>query len=158
MDPQEAGEGTDGRMSFDEALARLKQGHGDAFAVTPVFEDDQEAAAGARVFVLMPDETGAPLLRYVAAPFFSAAYAANEQVPAAEAPESVRAMRFMPTRAQTSWFVGQMQLQIIIQRLVKASGTSAPQMPDYENAPSVHAGAEVVFPMARIGRPEKKPD
>lgn len=140
----------DGRLSFDEAVAHVVQRKAAAFAVTPVFEDDQEAAAGARVFVLQYDGKAGHLLRFVAGPFFSAAFAANERIPPDEIPASVRELRFMPTRVEESWFSGQVQL--LIQKLVKGSGTDAPQMPDYEKAPSYRAGEEVVFPIANIGR------
>lgn len=141
----------DARLSFDEALARVTRDGGAAFAVTPVFDEDQEAAAGARVFVLMPGAAGGVALRFVAGPFFATAFAANETIPIDEIPDSVRALRFMPTQADEAWFTGQVQL--LVQKLMRGTGTAAPQMPDYEKMPSLRAAEEVVFPLAHIGKP-----
>jgi hypothetical protein len=144
----------DGRMSFDEALAYAGADKGSAFAVTPVFgdvEDDQATAEGARVFVLLRDTDAIVRLRFVAGPFFSTAYAANEVIDAAEAPDSVRNLRFMPTRCEPAWFSE--QVQVLINKLVNASATQAPQMPDYEHAAKRSAAADVVFPLSFIGKP-----
>jgi hypothetical protein len=56
----------------------------------------------------------------------------------------------MPTRCEEDWF--SQQIQILIQKLVKAAGIDAGQMPDYENTPTHGAGPEAVFPISFIGR------
>jgi hypothetical protein len=140
----------DQRLSFDEAVHYVIQRRAAAFAVTPVFDEDHELAAGARVFLLAPDGKDGYYMQFIAGPFFSAAYAANDRVPAEEIPERVRELRFMPTRYEEDWLTD--QIQLLIQKLMQASGTSAPHMPDYENARQQHAAAEVVFPVAFIGR------
>lgn len=142
-----------GWMNFDEALACAESGQGSAFAVTPVFgdaSDGQETAEGARVFVLLRDADAVVRLRFVAGPFFSAAYAANEVMDAAEAPDSVRSLRFMATQCEPAWFSE--QVQVLINKLVNASGAQAPQMPDYEHAIKRAAAADVVFPLSFIGK------
>lgn len=139
----------DGRLSFDEAVAHVAQSGQVAFAAVPVFGDDDEAAEGARIFLLEGDGAGGVKLRFVAGPFFSNAYAANEVLPAAEAPDSVRELRFIPSRWQEGWL--DEQIQTLIQKLVKAAGIEAAQMPDYENAPRHGAGPEAVFPVSFIG-------
>jgi len=139
----------DKRMSFDAAWRHVIQGGGAAFAVHPVFEEDDDAApAGARVFVLAADGRGGCMLRFVAGRFFSGAYAADDLLAADEIPERVRELRFLPTRYDESWFTD--QLQVLIGKLTAATGTPAPHMPDYQNTPQRHAAAEVVFPMAFI--------
>jgi hypothetical protein len=146
----------DGRMSFSEAVAYVRRSRCGAFAVTPVFEEDQDAASGARVFVLDHDGRDQYVLRYIAGPFFSAAYAANERYLPSEIPERVRDLRFLPTRCEEDWFTDQVQL--LIQKLVRASGAAAPHMPDYENAPRMGARTEVVFPLSFVGRPNRGKD
>lgn len=144
----------DTRLSYVEAVAYVTQGKGDAFSVIPVFGDEDEApeaAEGARVFVLQSNGAGGFQLRFVAGPFFSAAYAANETIPAAEIPGSVEELRFMPTSCQEEWFTA--QVQVLINQLVNAAGLASAQMPDYLNAPTKGASPDVVFPMAFI---EKK--
>ena len=144
---------TDTRLSYSEAVAYVKQGKGAAFAVIPVFGDEDESpesAEGARVFVLQSDGAGDFQLRFVAGPFFSAAFAANEIIPADEVPASVEELRFMPTTCQEEWFTA--QVQVLINQLVNASGVAPAQMPDYLNAPSKGAGPEAVFPMTFIER------
>ncbi|GAB4165329.1 MAG: hypothetical protein OHK0026_04300 [Rhodocyclaceae bacterium] len=140
----------DTRMSFDEAVAHVTAHRASAFAVTPVFEDDSEAASGARVFVL-DHEDGGYVLRFVAGPFFSGAYAANESYRPEEIPERVRELRFLPTRCQPEWFAD--PVQVLIQKLMQASGAQAPHMPDYRSAPRKTAGAATSFPVSFIGRP-----
>lgn len=140
----------DARLDFDAAVAHVSAHGGAAFAVTPVFADDgDETAEGARIFILMPDDGGIGL-RFVAGPFFSAAFAANEVIDAADAPPSVRALRFLPTRCDEEWLTD--QVQVLINRLVNASGIAAPQMPDYLQAPKHGAGPEAVFPISFLGR------
>ncbi len=143
----------DTRLSYAEAVAYVKQGKGAAFSVIPVFGDDHESAEGARVFVLQSDNAGDFHLRFVAGPFFSAAYAANETISAAEIPASVAELRFMPTRCEEDWFTA--QVQVLINRMVNAAGVPAAQMPDYLSAPNKAASPEVVFPMTFIERKPK---
>jgi len=149
----------DTRMSYAEAIAYVKQGKGSAFAVTPVFGDQDEhgeapeAAEGARVFVLQSIGAGDFQLRFVAGPFFSAAYAANETIPADEIPASIEELRFMPTTCQEEWFSA--QVQVLINQLVNAAGVAPAQMPDYLSVPNKGAGPEAVFPMTFIERKKK---
>ncbi|MGB0126948.1 MAG: hypothetical protein WBP72_04850 [Rhodocyclaceae bacterium] len=140
----------DHRLSFDDAIAYVSSGRGAAFAVTPVFDEDHELAAGARVFLLAPEGDGDYSLRFIAGPFFSTAYAANEKLTPAEVPERVRELRFMPTRFDDDWLSDQVQL--LIQKLMQASGEATPHMPDYQGASAKHAAADVVFPIAFIGK------
>ena len=84
-------------------------------------------------------------MRFIAGPFFSAAYAANEVLTPEDVPASVRDLRFMPTRCDDSWFTD-VQIQILIQKLVQAANIDA-QMPDYQNIPAKGAGPEAVFPV-----------
>ncbi len=140
----------DGRQAFAEALAQVERDGTAAFAVTPVFGDDDETAEGARVFVLRRDAEGDAVLHFVAGPFFTAAYAANEVIDAHEAPDSVRELRFLPTRCDERWFSE--QVQVLINRLTNAAG-GASAMPDYLNAATRSAGAEAVFPVSFIGKP-----
>jgi hypothetical protein len=138
------------RLNFDEAVAHVCQRREAAFAVTPVFDEDHELAAGARVFLLAPEGQSEYSLRFVAGPFFSAAYAANEKLAPAEMPERVRELRFLPTRFEEDWLSD--QIQLLIQKLMQASGEVAPQMPDYQGASTLRAAAEVVFPVTFIGK------
>lgn len=138
----------DGRLSFMEAVAFVMQRRQPAFAAMPVFgetEDENQTAEGARVFIIEPDGDGDWQLRFIAGPFFSAAYAANEVLPPEDLPPSVRELRFMPTRCEEGWFSD--QIQLLIQKLVQASGVVAGQMPDYSSAPVRDAGPEAVFPV-----------
>lgn len=148
----------DGRLSFKEAVAYVMQTKRAAFIAMPVFgdrsEDEEQTAEGARIFVIEPDPEadGADwMLRFVAGPFFSNAYAANEILEPGEVPDSVRELRFLPTRSQESWY--EEQIQILIQKLVQGSGIAA-QMPDYESMPSRAAEENTVFPVNFIGRGE----
>ena len=145
-----AQETDDQRLSFDEAVQYVMQRRAAAFAVTPVFDEDHELAAGARVFLLAPEGQGGYCLHFIAGPFFSAAYAANDKMPAEEIPERVRELRFMPTRYEEDWLSD--QIQLLIQKLMQAAGAEAPHMPDYRNARQHHAEAQVVFPVAFIGK------
>lgn len=142
----------DGRLSFDQAVAHVRQNKQAAFAAMPVFGDDEETAEGARIFILDNDDEGELRLRFIAGPFFSAAYAANDVIPTEEIPNSVRELRFMPTRCEEEWYSD--QIQILIQKLVKAAGINTEQMPDYANAPTHGAGPEAVFPISFIGKGE----
>lgn len=139
----------DNRLSFDEAVQYVVQRQAAAFAVHPVFEEeDDEAPSGARVFVLAADGKGGYFMRFLAGRFFSGAYAADDVIAAEDIPERVRELRFLPTRFEEEWFSD--QIQVLIGKLMSASGNAAPHMPDYQNAPQKHAAAEVVFPVAFI--------
>jgi hypothetical protein len=140
----------DNRMSFDDAVQYVMQRRAAAFAVTPVFDDDHELAAGARVFLLAPESSGGYFMHFIAGPFFSAAYAANEKMAAEEIPERVREMRFLPTRFEEDWLSDQVQL--LIQKLMQASGAEMALMPDYKGSAARHAAEEVVFHVAFIGK------
>ncbi|HEX8989047.1 MAG TPA: hypothetical protein VF816_13905 [Rhodocyclaceae bacterium] len=148
-----AEEQQDGRMSFDEAVHYV-QTHPDhsAFAAMPVFgersEDAEQRAEGARVFVLRGNGTGSHEMLFIAGPFFANVFAAHETFAAADIPERVRELRFMPTRLDEEWLSGQMQF--LIQNLVQASGAVAPEMPHYE-AEIAHAEGEVAIPLSSIG-------
>lgn len=145
----------DGRLSFDAAVQFVQQQpERAAFAAAPVFGDSQDTAEGARVFVLVADGAGAWRLHFVAGPFFANAFAAHETLSPDEVPERVRELRFLPTRLDEAW-LGE-QVQILIQKLMQASGNAAPQMPDYASAPAPGAAPEMVFPISFIGR-EAKP-
>lgn len=148
-------EENDGRMSFDEAVHYVQQQPGRAaFVAMPVFgelgEDAEQRAEGARVFVIDGDGRASYRLRFVAGPFFSNAFGANETLTPAEVPASVKELRFLPTRLDEAWLEG--QIQLLIQKLMQATGQDAPQMPDYEHAPVVAADAQTVFPVTFIGR------
>jgi len=144
----------DNRLGFDEAVQYVVQRNAAAFAVHPVFEEeDDEAPSGARVFVLASDGKGGYFMRFVAGRFFSGAHAADDVIDAGGIPERVRELRFLPTRYEDDWFTD--QIQVLIGKLMSASGAAAPHMPDYENAPQKHAAAEVVFPMTFISGAKK---
>lgn len=143
------------RLSFNEAVAFVKQRKQAAFAAMPVFGDDEgdenATAEGARIFILLPDPADDDegwTLRFIAGPFFSTAYAANEVIPAEEIPDRVRELLFMPTRCEESWFTG--QLQVLLAKLTQAAGVGG-QMPDYEVQAAKGAGPEAVFPVSFIG-------
>jgi hypothetical protein len=138
------------RLSFDEAAKRAQTGGGEAFAAAPVFADDGETAEGARVFIVEGDGAGSYQVRFIAGPFFSAAFAANEVLAAADVPERVRELQFLPTRFAPEWAGN--QVQVLVSRLVQASGVSLPEMPDYLAAPQRAAAPEVRFPILDIGR------
>ena len=147
---QNAAPAQDDRLGFDEATRYVIEHRAAAFAVTPVFDEDHEAAAGARIFLLEHDGQGSYRLRFIAGPFFSAAYAANELYAADDIPERVRELRFIPTRYEEDWLSD--QIQLLIQKLMQASGSAPAQMPDYQSVAAQRADAEVVFPVAFIGR------
>jgi len=146
----------DGRLSFKEAVAYVMQKQQAAFCAMPVFgdrsDDEEQTAEGARIFVieLDPEADGSDWqLRFVAGPFFSNAYAANEILTPEEVPDSVRDLRYLPTRIESNWY--DEQIQVLIQKLVQGSGIAA-QMPDYERMPSRKADEQAVFPVNFIGR------
>lgn len=144
----------DDRMSFDEAVHFVQRNAGKAaFAAAPVFgertDDEQQRAEGARVFIVEADGAGGWRMHFVAGPFFSNAFAANETLAPAEVPDSVKELRFMATRLDRDWLTG--QVQILIQKLMQAGGPRPADMPDYESAPSFRAGPEAVFPVSFIG-------
>ena len=144
----------DGRLSFKEAVAYVMQKNQAAFIAMPVFgertDDEQQTAEGARVFIIEPDGEGDWQMRFIAGPFFSAAYAANDIIVPEEVPDSVRELLFMPTRVEEDWYSE--QIQILIQKLVQASAIGAEQMPDYQGMPARKAEEQVVFPVSFIGR------
>lgn len=145
----------DNRLSFDEAVQYVLQRDAAAFAVHPVFEEeDDESPSGARVFVLAADGTGGYYMRFLAGRFFSGAYAADDVIAVADIPDRVRELRFLPTHFEEDWFSD--QIQILIGKLMSASGSAAPHMPDYQNAPQKHAAAEVVFPMTFVSGAKKR--
>lgn len=149
----------DGRMSFAEA-ARFVQDHPDraAFAAMPVFgersDDAEQRAEGARVFVLQADGAASYRMHFVAGPFFANVFAAHETFAAAEIPESARELRFMAARFEEDWLAE--QVQILVQKLVQASGTQMPAMPDYSAAPTGAAAPETAVPISFIGKPERR--
>lgn len=144
----------DGRLSFDAAVLLVQQQptHA-AFAAVPVFGDNNEAAEGARIFILRADGAGSYRLHFIAGPFFSEAFAAHETLAPAEVSERIRELRFLPTQLEEAWL--DEQVQIMIQKLLQASGTAAPEMPDYASAPVPAASTETVFPISFIGRDAK---
>ncbi len=149
----------DGRMSFDQAVALATQKQQAAFCAIPVFseaiEDEAQTAEGARIFIVEPNgDKGANnwQLRFIAGPFFSNAYAANERIEPADVPDSVRELRFMPTRVDTKWY--EEQIQILIQHLVQGAGIATEHMPDYASMPARSADSGTVFPISFIGREE----
>jgi hypothetical protein len=141
------------RLSFNEAVVFVKQRKRAAFAAMPVFGDDESdenaTAEGARIFILLPDEDEGWTLRFIAGPFFSAAYAANDIMPADEIPDRVRELLFVPTHCEEDWLTD--QLQVLLGKLTQAAGIGE-QMPDYNAQPAKAAAAEVVFPVSFIGR------
>lgn len=149
MTETETTQENDNRLSFAEAVVFVTRQKRPAFAAMPVFGDDDETAEGARIFLLLPDEDEGWILRFVAGPFFSNAYAANDVIPANEIPDRVRAMRFLPTRCEEAWLED--QIQTLIAKLTQAAGIES-QMPDYASQPAKAAAPEVVFPVEFIGR------
>lgn len=146
-------EENDGRLSFKEAVAYVMQKRQAAFCAVPVFGeatgDEEQTAEGVRIFVIEYDGAGDWQLRFIAGPFFSAAFAANEVLAPEEVPASVRELRFLPTHPVEDYYCD--QIQILLQKLVQGSGIAA-QMPDYESMPIRHAEDQVVFPVNFIGR------
>lgn len=146
----------DGRLSFNEAVAYVMQRQQAAFSAMPVFgdrtDDEEQTAEGARIFIIESDGDGDWQLRFIAGPFFSAAYAANEVLTPEEVPDSVRDLRFLPTRSVDDYYSE--QIQVLIQKLVQGSGIDA-QLPDYESMPARKAEDQVVFPVNFIGRDGK---
>ena len=139
------------RLSFNEAVAFVQQTGRAAFAAMPVFGDDNDenaTAEGARVFLLLPDDEDGWILRFIAGPFFSSAYAANDVIPPDEIPDRVRELLFMPTRCEEAWLTD--QLQVLLGKLTQAAGIGE-QMPEYEKMPAKGAGPEAVFPVNFIG-------
>lgn len=147
----------DGRLSFMEAVAFAMQKQQASFSAMPVFgdrtDDAEQTAEGTRIFIVEPDPDSRGndwRMRFIAGPFFSNAYAANEILGPAEVPENVRELRFMPTQIDDKWF--DEQIQILVQQLVKGAGLVSGQMPDYSSMPSHQADAQTVFPVSFIGR------
>ena len=143
------------RLSFNQAVVFVKNSKQAAFAAMPVFGDDDgsaETAEGARIFILLPDEDEGWTLRFIAGPFFSAAYASNDIIPSDEIPDRVRELLFVPTRCEEDWLTD--QLQVLLGKLTQAAGIGE-QMPDYSAQPAKAASADVVFPISFIGGPNK---
>ena len=140
------------RLSFNDAVVLVKQTGKAAFAAMPVFGDDADdenaTAEGARIFILLPDTDEGWTLRFIAGPFFSAAYAANDIIPSDEIPDRVRELLFVPTRCEEDWLTD--PLQILLGKLTQAAGIGE-QMPDYESQAAKVAAPEVVFPVSFIG-------
>jgi hypothetical protein len=158
-DTQESIE-NDGRLSFKEAVAHVMQKQQAAFCAMPVFgdrtEDEEQTAEGARIFIVEPDpeeDGGDWRMRFIAGPFFSNAYAANEILTPEEVPDSVRELRYLPTGTIDDYYSE--QIQVLIQKLVHGSGIAA-QLPDYESMPLRKAEEQVVFPVNFIGRDGKQ--
>ena len=144
----------DGRLSFDQAAHYVQQQPGKAaFAAMPVFgersDDAEQRAEGARVFILEGDGAGSYRLRFVAGPFFSNVRGAEEVMAAAEIPDPAKSLRFLPTRFEADWLDG--QIQVLIQKLMQATGQQAPQMPDYSSV-AARAADPAVIPVSFIGR------
>jgi hypothetical protein len=97
----------------------------------------------------LPDEDEGWTLRFIAGPFFSAAYAANDIIPADEIPDRVRELLFMPTRCEEDWLTD--QLQVLLGKLTQAAGIGE-QLPDYASQAAKGAGPDAVFPVSFIGR------
>lgn len=150
----------DGRMSFDEAVHYVQQQPDRAaFVASPVFgdrsDDEQQRAEGARVLIIQADGAGGWQMRFIAGPFFAMAFAANETLPPDEVPESAKELRYMATKVEEDWLVG--QVQVLIQKLMQANGNLPEEMPDYASQPTFGAGPEAVFPVSFIGRkPERE--
>lgn len=137
------------RLSFDQAVKYVLDTGKAAFAAAPVFGDDDQTAEGARVLII-EGGAGGCRVRFVAGPFFSAAFAANEVLSADEVPERLREMQFMPTVFAVDWLSD--QIQVLIARLVRAARIAVPEMPHYLDAPVRTAAPEVAFPISQIGR------
>ena len=139
------------RLSFNDAVVFVKHGGQAAFAAMPVFGDDDnaETAEGARIFILMPDADEGWTLRFIAGPFFSAAYAANDIIPADEIPDRVRELLFVPTRCEEDWLTD--PLQVLLGKLTQAAGIGE-QLPDYAAQAAKGAGPETVFPVSFVGQ------
>lgn len=150
-------EQNDGRMSYDAAVHFVQQHPGQAaFAAMPVFgertADEDQRAEGAKVFILVGDGAGGYRMRYVAGPFFASVHGAEDTLAPADIPEQIRELRFLPTRFEEDWV--DEQIQVLIQKLMGASGQTPPEMPDYEATPARAAAPETVFPVSFIGRRE----
>lgn len=149
----------DGRISFDEAVHFVQQMPGKAaFAAMPVFgelsDDAEQRAEGARLFIVESDGAGSYRVRFIAGPFFANVHGADEIMAADEVPESVKQLRYLTTQLDEAWLEN--QIQILIQKLMQASGQMAAEMPDYASAPAVAADADATFPISFIGRDAKR--
>lgn len=148
---------SENRLSFNDAVVFVKQRKQAAFAAMPVFGDDDdegtEAAEGARIFILMPDEDEGWTLRFIAGPFFASGYAANDIIPADEIPDRVRELLFVPTRCEEEWLSD--QVQVLLGKLTQAAGIGE-QMPDYTTQPVKSASRDAVFPVSFVGLDKNK--
>jgi len=95
-------------MDFDEAVAYVVREQRAAFTFTPVFEEDDEGAAGAQLFVLVPDALRYRL-HYVAGPFYYRVYVEDEIFLPEEVPQAVKSMRFLPSAYKEDLFEAQLQ-------------------------------------------------
>ena len=107
-------------LSFEETLAYLAAENSAAFVYLPVFEENLEAASGARVLVLFRDSDGIKL-RYAAGPLFMHAFFEDEIMPLADIPEKATTLRYIPTIYQDDFFYA--SLQNAIQSLMKGART-----------------------------------
>jgi hypothetical protein len=107
---------TEQGLSFDEAVAYVKREKGAAFTFTPIFEEDDEAAAGAQLFVLVPDGNSFHL-RFVAGPFYYKVYVEDEFFEPADIPEMVKTFKFRPSAYREDLF--EIQLQDAIRFLME---------------------------------------
>jgi hypothetical protein len=103
------------RLSFNEAVAFVQQTGKAAFAAMPVFGDDERRRERhrrrrPRLPACCPTRTTAGCLRFIAGPFFTSAYAANDLIPAEEIPDRVRELLYMPTRCEDDWLTDQLQI------------------------------------------------
>lgn|SRR5574340_1353240 len=107
------------QMDFDQAVAYVSQHRKVAFSFTPVFEEDDEAAAGGRLFVLVP-ETGGYHLHYLGGPFFFRIHMEDEFFAADEIPPQVKEMKFLPSIYREGMF--DQQLQDVLKFLMEHVG------------------------------------
>jgi hypothetical protein len=133
----------DGRLSFAAAVDYVRQQPGAAaFAAIPVFgersDDEEQRAEGVRLFILEADQATGYRIRFLAGPFFSTAYGANEIFLPDDVPERLKELRFLPTQLDEAWL--DEQIQVLVQKLTQASGVLA-QMPDYQQAVKVNEAA-----------------
>ena len=103
-------------LNFDQAVEYVRREQGTAFAFTPIFEEDDEAATGGQLFVLVPEGISY-YLRFVAGPFFYKVYVEDEAFEPNEIPDLARNMRFWPSAWREDIF--ELQLQDILRFLME---------------------------------------
>ncbi|MCX7945418.1 MAG: hypothetical protein N2557_00375 [Hydrogenophilus sp.] len=142
-----------GRLPFQQAIRYVQEEGQPVFAVVPVFpdvvEDEEVRAEGAKVFILQPHETHGWELVYIAGPFFTSAYVANERILPPEVPASVAELSFIPTWVNEEWF--EEPVQILVQRLTEAAELET-ELPDYASARRRRAREGTSFPVAFVGK------